>query len=160
MTPRWWLIPATFVVALMLVMAPLPHMLEPLRPDWVALVALYWAIALPERFGLAIAWFAGLLVDVSQGALLGQHALGIVLVTAIALRSHQSMRLSPLTQQAAFVTLLLLLKQSLVLWISGMVGRAPDELWLYFTAPLLALLFWPVVFVLLRDLRRRFQAVT
>lgn len=157
MTPRWWLIPATFIVALMLVMAPLPRIIEPLRPDWVTLVALYWAIALPERFGLAVAWIAGLLLDVSQGALLGQHALGVVLVTAIALRSHQRMRLSPLTQQAAFVTLLLLLKQSVVLWISGVIGRAPEDLWLYFASPLLALAFWPVVFVLLRDLRRRFQ---
>ncbi|MEX0606823.1 MAG: rod shape-determining protein MreD [Halofilum sp. (in: g-proteobacteria)] len=157
MTPRWWLIPTTFILALMLVMAPLPGIIEPLRPDWVTLVALYWAIALPERFGLAVAWFAGLLLDVSQGALLGQHALGVVLVTAIALRGHQRIRLSPLAQQAAFITLLLLLKQSVVLWISGLVGRAPENLWLYFASPFLALLFWPVVFVLLRDLRRRFQ---
>lgn len=157
MTPRWWLIPATFAAALMLVMAPLPEAIGPLRPDWVTLVALYWAIALPERFGLAVAWIAGLLLDVSQGALLGQHAIGIVLVTAVALRSHQRMRVSPLAQQAAFVMLLLLLKQSLVLWISGLAGRAPDDLWLYFASPLLALAFWPVVFVVLRDLRRRFQ---
>jgi rod shape-determining protein MreD len=157
MTPRWWLVPVTLIAALMLMMAPLPQAIEPLRPDWVTLVCLYWAIALPERFGLLIPWVVGLLLDASLGALLGQHALGIVLVTAIALRSHQRMRVAPLLQQAGFVVLLLLLKQALVLWISGMAGRAPDELWLYFAAPLLALLFWPVVFILLRDLRRRFQ---
>lgn len=157
MNPRWWLIPVTLLAALMLVMAPLPASAEPLRPDWVTLVALYWAIALPQRFGLALAWIAGLLLDVSQGTLLGQHALGLVVVTAIAARSHQRMRVSPLTQQAVFVSVLLLLKQSLVLWVSGLVGRAPDNLWLYFASPLLALPLWPVIFIILRDLRRRYQ---
>lgn len=157
MSPRWWFIPATLVVALMLVMLPLPRVAEPLRPDWVTMVALYWAMALPQRFGLSLAWIAGLLLDVSQGALLGQHALGTVLVVAFAIRQHQRLRVSPVAQQAVVVMILLLCKQGLVLWISGMVGRAPVTPWLHFVSPVVALLLWPVVFILLRDLRRRYQ---
>lgn len=157
MSARWWLIPLTLVAALMLVMVPLPAVAEPLRPDWVTLVALYWAIALPQRFGLSLAWIAGLLLDVSQGALLGQHALGTVLVTAFAIRQHQRLRVSPVAQQAVVVMLLLLCKQGLVLWISGMVGRAPVNPWLHFVSPVVALALWPVIFVLLRDVRRRYQ---
>ena len=157
MSPRWWLVPGTLIVALMLVMVPLPEGAEPFRPDWVTMVVLYWAIALPPRFGLTVPWIAGLLLDVAQGQLLGQNALGIVLVAAFAIREHQRLRVFPVAQQAIVVTLLLVFKQALVLWISGMVGRAPDDLWLYFASPLLTLVFWPVVFILLRDLRRRYQ---
>ena len=157
MNPRWWLVPGSLVVALMLVMVPLPEGAEPFRPDWVTMVVLYWAIALPPRFGLAVPWIAGLLLDVAHGALLGQNALGVVLVAAVAIREHQRLRVFPVAQQAVVITVLLVLKQALVLWISGMVGRAPEDLWLYFASPLLTLVFWPVVFILLRDLRRRYQ---
>lgn len=154
---RWLLPPITLLVALLLMMVPLPDMVRPLRPDWVALVALYWAFAVPARFGLLLAWIAGLLVDVSQGTLLGQHALGMVVITAIALNMHQRVRVSPIAQQALFVMMLLLVKQVLVLWVSGMIDRAPDNLWLYFGSPFIAVLFWPLIFVILRDLRRRYH---
>jgi len=152
---RWWLVPLTVAVALMLVMLPLPDAVEPLRPDWVALVVLYWAVALPERFGLVFAWFTGLLLDVTTGALLGQHALGLILIAAVALRLHQRLRVFPLPHQALVVVALVFFKQVIVLWTSGVAGRAPEEPWLYMLAPLTALVFWPIVFVILRDLRRR-----
>lgn len=152
-----WLLPfATLIAALLLTMVPMPVATEPFRPDWVAMVALYWAFAIPERFGLLMAWVAGLLFDVSQGTLLGQHALGMVIITAIALNMHQRVRVSPMAQQALFVMFLLLVKHALVLWVSGMIDRAPDNLWLYFASPLVAMIFWPIVFVILRDLRRRY----
>lgn len=155
MNARWWLVPLTVAVALMLVMLPLPDAVEPLRPDWVALVVLYWAVALPERFGLVFAWFTGLLLDVTTGALLGQHALGLILIAAVALRLHQRLRVFPLPHQALVVVALVFFKQVIVLWTSGVAGRAPEEPWLYMLAPLTALVFWPIVFVILRDLRRR-----
>lgn len=155
MNARWWLVPATVAVALMLTMVPLPEAIEPLRPDWVALVVLYWAIAVPERFGLVFAWTAGLLLDVSTGTLLGQHALALVLVVAIALRLHQRLRLFPPAQQTLVIVVLLFFKQVVVLWTSGVTNRAPEEAWMHMLAPLLALAFWPLVFIILRDLRRR-----
>lgn len=147
----------TLLCALLLVMLPLPDIVTPFRPDWVAMVALYWAFAVPRHFGLFMAWMAGLLLDVSQGTLLGQHALGLVVITVIALHMHQRVRVSPLLQQSLFVMFLLLLKQTLVLWVSGMIGRAPDDPWLYFASPFVAMLFWPLIFVILRDLRRRYN---
>ncbi len=159
MTARIVLITATLIVALMLTMLPLPEMAGPFRPDWVTMVVLYWAIALSPRFGLAVPFIAGLLLDVAQGALLGQNALGMVLAAAFVIHNHQRLRVYPLLQQAVVVAVLLTAKQGLVLWTSGLADRAPDNPWLYFGAPALALVFWPVVFVLLRDLRRRYQVV-
>ena len=42
---------------------PLPSLLDAYRPDWVALVVLYWVIALPHRINIGTAWVAGLLLD-------------------------------------------------------------------------------------------------
>lgn len=158
MNPRWWLIPLTVAVALMLAMVPLPAMADPFRPDWVAMVAIYWAMATPRRFGLLAGWIAGLLLDVALGNLLGQNGLGLVLAVAFVERTHQRLRVFPVAQQTLVVVALLLLKQAMVMWTSGMAGRAPADPWLYFVAPLTAIVFWPIVFTILRDLRRRYQS--
>lgn len=153
---RWLLPLLTLIAGLLLTMLPLPTAVEPFRPDWVAMIALYWALALPRGFGLLAAWLAGLMLDVSQGALLGQHALGLALITAVALNFHQRVRVSPVIQQALFIMLLLVVKEALVLWTSGLAGRAPDAFWLYFASVLTGAVLWPVVFFILRDLRRRY----
>ena len=157
MTARPVLVTLTVLAALMLVMVPLPDPVEPFRPDWVTMVMIYWAIALPPRFGLTVPFLAALLLDVARADLLGQNALGLVFVAALAIQQHQRLRVAPLMQQAVVVLVLLTLKQLLVLWISGIVDRAGDNLWLHFVSPVVGMLFWPVVFVLLRDLRRRYQ---
>ena len=61
----------------------------------------------------------------------------------------------PLAQQALVVFLLLIIKQVLTLWVTGIVGQAPD-LSLYFLPSLVGAIVWPWVFLILRDLRRRF----
>jgi len=145
----------TLIVALMLNMWPLPEWLEHARPEWVVLVLIYWALAMPEQIGVTVAWFVGLLLDVTQGAIIGQHAVGLVLVVFVINTQYQRIRVFSLAQQALVVLLLLLIKQVLVLWVSGMVGQAPD-IGLYFLPALTGAIFWPWLFVILRDLRRRF----
>lgn len=151
------IITLTMLIGLMLVMIPLPQWAQPLRPDWVCLIAIYWALATPERFGVTFAWLAGLLLDVVHGSILGLHALGAALVVYCAVRLHQRIRAYPLIQQGLVVAVLLALKQSLVLWVTGLLGEAPTELLVYFVPSALALLLWPWIFVVLRDLRRRYQ---
>ena len=145
----------TIIVAFMLSMMPLPDWAEAFRPDWVTLVLIYWTMALPANMGVTIAWFAGLMLDVSHGALLGQHALGLVLVIYIIHSQHQRLRVASLLQQAIVIFFLLILKQSLVLWVNGIMGHPPDT-WLYFMPSLTSALLWPWVYIILRDLRRKF----
>ena len=146
----------TIIMAFMLSMMPLPDWAEAFRPDWVTLVLIYWTMALPENMGVTIAWFAGLMLDVSHGALLGQHALGLVLVIYIIHSQHQRLRVASLLQQAIVIFFLLILKQASVLWVNGIMGHAPDT-WLYFMPSLTSALFWPWVYIILRDLRRKFS---
>lgn len=151
-----WIIVGTFILALMLTMLPLPEWAELFRPEWVAMVLIYWCMALPERIGVGIGWTLGLLLDVVKGTLLGQNALALALVAYLTLRLHQRVRIFPLWQQALFVLILVALDQMLVLWVKGVIGQPPGS-WLYWLPSLTSTLLWPWVFLILRDLRRQFQ---
>lgn len=142
-------------VAFMLTIMPLPGWAVEFRPEWVTLVLIYWAMALPARTGVTMAWLAGLMLDVSHGAILGQNAIGLVLVIYIIHIQHQRLRVASLVQQALVIFVLILLKQLIVLWVSGIVGHAPDT-WLYFMPSLTSAVLWPWIYIILRDLRRKF----
>lgn len=146
----------SFIFALLLQMFALPDWAESLRPDWVALVLIYWCIALPERVGVGAGWFTGLILDVANGALLGQNALTLAIVAYLALRLHQRVRLFPLWQQSVSVLLLITLHLMLVLWIKGAVGQSA-ETWAYWLPALSSMLAWPLVYIVLRGLRRTYR---
>ncbi len=148
----------TFVCAFMLAMMPLPDWAIEFRPDWVAMVLIYWALAAPTKIGVTVAWFTGLLLDVSYGTLMGQHAVGMVLVVYVIHLQHQRLLVASLLQQAIVIFFLLLLKQVLILWVDGMLGRAPGS-WLYFMPTVTSTILWPWVFLILKDLQRKFGTV-
>lgn len=146
---------ATTIVAFMLAIMPLPDWAVEFRPDWVTLVLIYWAMAVPSRIGVTVAWLAGLLLDVSYGTLMGQHAIGMVIVIYFIHIQHQRLRVASLLQQSIVIFFLLLIKQLLILWVDGMVGRAPDS-WLFFMPAVTSTLLWPWTYLILRDIRRKF----
>lgn len=142
-TPSYKIILISLLMGYMLIMMPLPDWAMPYRPNWVALILLYWVINTPAKINIVAAFICGLILDVALGTLLGQHALGLVIVAFIGLRVHQRMRFYPLAQQSAIIMLLLLIKQLLVLWVYGITDRAPENLLLYFSASITGMLFWP-----------------
>ena len=146
----------SFIIALMLTVVPRPDTAALLRPEWVALVLIYWCLAVPTRVGVGVGWMSGLVLDVARGTLLGQHALALSLVAFIALSLHQRVRVFPLWQQAVIVLLLVVLQQLLVVWVRGITGHAPD-LWLYLLPAVTSMVIWPWLFILLRYTRRHFQ---
>jgi rod shape-determining protein MreD len=58
-------------------------------PDMLAIVLVFWNIFLPSRIGLAPAWLLGLVMDVHQGVLLGQHALAYSILSYGAITLHR-----------------------------------------------------------------------
>ena len=148
-------VPPTLVVAFMLAIMPLPDWAQAFRPDWVTLVLLYWLLAVPEHVGVSFAFVCGLLLDVAQGAILGQHAVGMVLIAYVILLQYQKIRVFSLVQQALVVFVLLMIKQMLVLWVSGIVGQTADFTG-YLLQSLVGAILWPWIFIILRDIRRRF----
>lgn len=151
-----WAIFASFILALMLTLIPLPEWAAYLRPEWVSLVVIYWCMALPERVGVGIAWIAGLFLDVIHGAVLGQYAMALALVAYFTMSLHQRLRVFPLLQQMFVILLLILFQQLIVIWIKGFIGESPESL-RYWLPSFTSMLLWPWVFVLLRDLRRKYQ---
>lgn len=151
---RFWVIALSFVVAFMLTAAPLPDWALPWRPAWIAMVLVYWCIALPERVGVLTGWIIGLVLDVMHGSILGQHAFGLAFVAYVAVQYHQRLRVYPLTQQSVFVAALVFLYLVMMLWIYNVLGSVDYGI-SYLLAALTSALLWPWVFVILRDVRRR-----
>ena len=153
-----WVIPSTFVFALLLTALPMPESTAIWRPAWVALILVYWCMAAPERVGVVAGWTAGLFLDVMTGTLLGQHALGLSVVAYVAHRTHRRVRVLPLWRQGITIFALVFLYQALVLWSNGIRG-IPVTAPAYWISPLVSTLLWPWIFVVLRVVRRRYAAV-
>lgn len=151
-----WIIIASFFVAYILTVLPLPGWAALLRPEWIALVLIYWCMALPQRVGVGVAWIAGLFLDVIRGGLLGQQALSLCIVAYITLKLYQRIRVAPLWQQSFSILVLMILHMLVVLWIKGIIGQPPQS-WTYWLPALTSMLLWPVTFSGLRELRRHYH---
>jgi rod shape-determining protein MreD len=151
-----WVIVLSFAIAFLLASIPLPLWIGRFRPDWLSLALIYWCMALPQRVNVGTGWFIGLILDAAKDTLLGQHALALAVVAFLTVRTHRRIRVLPVWQQALSVLSFLFINQVLVFWINGIIGYPPHDWW--FLAPALGgMLFWPWVFIILRDARRRFQ---
>jgi len=153
-----WVIVLSVIVAFMLTAMPLPEWAVTWRPAWVAMVLIYWCMALPDRVGIGISWSLGILLDVQQGTVLGQNAIGLAILAYITLKSHQQIRVYPLIQQAIMVCFYILFFQFLVLWIKGMMGVPPQH-WTFWMPAFSSMLLWPWIFIILRDVRRKFHVI-
>lgn len=147
----------SLLMGLVMTVLPLPVWAQLLRPEWAALILIYWCMALPQRVGVTVAWTVGLLQDVLQGFLLGAHALAFCIVAFLTLKLHQRIRVFPLWQQAMSILLLLLIIRLILLWIRGLSGRPVVADWQYWLPALTGTIVWPLVFVCLREIRRRFR---
>jgi len=152
---RLGVILTTLSMALVLTILPLPQWADEFRPQWMALTLIYWALVLPTRVEIFWAWGAGLVLDVTTGTVLGQHALSLSVPVYLALALHRRIRVFPPPQQAVSVWVLLLVERLLSLWIHGATGQ-PTPTLRYWIPTFVGMLLWPWVFILLRNLSRRF----
>lgn len=144
----------TIVVALMLMVMPLPDWAQSMRPDFLTLTLIYWAMMLPRQWSIGIAWLVGLVLDVAQGTLLGQHALALCAVVFATVRFHLLMRVFPLSQLTATVFALLALYQFILFWINGVAGLDVPAV-SYWGPVITGTLVWPFANVLLNGARMR-----
>jgi len=144
----------SLIVAMALTILPMPEAVSDYRPEWVALVLLYWIMALPHRVGITTAWIMGICLDVLKGALLGQHALAMVVLAFMMLNLSLRIRMYPFWQQSVMVGFILFIYQVLLLWIYDMTGTIEFG-WQYWSPVVLGMLLWPWIFIILRDVRRR-----
>jgi rod shape-determining protein MreD len=155
---RSWFVPALSLgLTLVLAVVPLPSTIAPFRPDWVAVVLLYWSLTAPHRFSLLTAFWMGIALDTLSGSLLGQHALALLVVVYVAERFHLRLRVFPVSQLAFTVLLLLGFYEFILFWIDGVAGRTVPliERW---APPLSGTLAWLALLALLDPGRRQERA--
>ncbi len=151
-----WVIATTYLVAMVLTVWPLPQWAEVFRPAWVPLVTIYWCLWLPERIGVIIAFFAGLLVDALSGTLLGEHALALVLVAWAALWMHLQVRVFPWWQQCVVVLGILALHALVLFWVDGMLGYTVGAAMRWMPI-LVSAALWPWVLQVLSRSQQRYH---
>ncbi len=117
-------------------------------PDVTAVVLVFWAVHQPLRVGIGVGFVLGLLVDVHQGALLGQHALSYTLLCFLTMGIHRRLLWFTITGQMAQVLGLFVAAHLLALLLRLVAGDTPPD-WSMLLAPVLETLLWPVVSVLL-----------
>ena len=111
---------------------------------------------MPASYGVGVAWVVGVVLDVTQGTLLGQHALALVAVVYVTAKFHLLMRVFPLLQLTATVFALLSLYQFLLFWINGVAGiTAPTSA--YWGPVLAGTVLWPLLYTFLSGIRYRVQ---
>lgn len=151
-----FIILVSLVLAMILTIFPIPGWAEELRPHWVTLTLIYWAMAVPHRVSVGVGWVTGLLLDVLFDAVLGQHALALAVVAFFTSNLHQRLRVFPLWQQAIVIFMFCLIYNLIILWIKGITGIAPS-LWIFIIPCFTSAMIWPAVFLFLRQLRRAYH---
>ena len=111
---------------------------------------------LPRTWSVGSAWLTGLVLDVAQGTILGQHALALCFIVFVTVRVHLLMRVFPMSQMTATVFALLALYQFLLFWINGVAG-IPSPAISYWASVIGGTIMWPVVSLILNGARMRVQ---
>jgi len=119
----------TALFALILTVLPLPVWLDVLRPAFLVLTVLYWSINTPRAGGIGLGFVCGLLLDVFQGPVLGEHALALSIVAYIAVREHQRIRSKPAFQQSLLVFAALVVYEFVLFAIDGWTGHPVTSGW-------------------------------
>ncbi len=132
----------------------LPLGRQPAMPDWLAVVVVFWSVHQPRRVGLGWAFGFGLLMDVHQGALLGQHALAYALLSFVAIAIHRRLLWFGLAGQAAQILPLFLAAHGLQLLVRIVAGDSFPG-WTFLLAPLFEAALWPLATLLLLAPQRR-----
>lgn len=135
---------ASLVLALLLHLLPWAGFGLMIRPNFVLLVSVYWVLRAPYLFNIGSAWGMGLLLDLADGTIFGQHALAFGVAAFFAAHYQRRLALFNIWQQAAYVLFLILLNQSILLILqlfSG--GEFPG--WSYYLPCLTGILLWQML---------------
>ena len=125
-------------------------------PEWLLLINIYWAIALPTNKKLLLAFISGYFVDILYGQVLGITSLTYVIFIYIILRLYNSLRYMTVTQQMIVISFFVLVKQHFFVWSYSVMGIDSEYFDLIISAVISGIL-WPPTYFTLRYFRRKFQ---
>jgi rod shape-determining protein MreD len=143
---------ATLLAALAFNLMPLGR--QPAMPDLLALALVFWNVHQSRRVGVGLAFAFGLVMDVHDGALLGQHALAYTLLSFFAVTIHRRLLWFTVPSQAVQILPLFVAAHTVSLLVRLLAGGMFPG-WQIVFAPLFEALLWPLACWLLLAPQRR-----
>ena len=134
----------TMIVALTFQLYPWSGQGVILRPDFLLVVTLYWVIRAPYLINVGLAWLAGLIVDLSTGSLLGQHALAFGFAAFLALLYQRRLVLFNRWQLTVYVFALLITERAILLMLKLFADNENPGL-SYFWPVITSLILWQLM---------------
>ena len=140
------------LIALIVNAISLPQLIEYISPFWILIFYAYWLVYSENKAAYIVALLLGLILDVSQGDILGQNALALILSSAVILRVKKSFYVSNITTQQIYIFMasLVYLIALLITQITMLVANFD---WLILFAPITTSIIWPFVRFLLAKLK-------
>ena len=140
------------LIALIVNAISLPQLIEYISPFWILIFYAYWLVYSENKAAYIVALLLGLILDVSQGDILGQNALALILSSAVILRVKKSFYVSNITTQQIYIFM-----ASLVYLIALLITQITildiNFDWLILFAPITSSIIWPFVRFLLAKLK-------
>lgn len=143
---------SSIVAALMLNGLPWQGLALMLRPDFVAMLLLYWCMHKPMRIGIGLAWAVGIFADVADASLFGQHALTYTLLAFGGIVLHRRLQMFDLRQQTSQVFGLFALTYTVYALVHWLVNG--DVIWGYFLGCISSTLLWIPLSLVMHGLRQ------
>jgi len=144
----------SFLLALCLQVMPLADGWQVYRPEWIGLILVYWCMRAPSRVGVFHGFIIGILMDLIEGSLLGQHAAILSLLAFLCALVYPRFRTYSLVQQSVLVLILLGIVQLIEQWLRTLTGDF--SIHLSFLIPsMISALLWPWLATMLLALERR-----
>lgn len=144
---NWITLLVTFLIAAIFEVMILPDSVQNYRPQWLALVLIYWVLRYPEKIGMTCALFFGLVMDVISGKPFGVHVLAFSVSTYLILSMHQRLKLFPIVQQSVVLFFLVAIQLMIVSLLSKFLMNSSSNLGFMWYA-LTSAIIWPVIIIL------------
>jgi rod shape-determining protein MreD len=142
----------SLLAALLIDMVPLGRIVW--TPDLLALVIVFWGVHQPARVGIGAAFVFGIVMDVHQASMLGQHSLSYITLSFVAITVHRRLLWYPVASQALQILPLFVLSHAIELAVRTVSGGVFPG-WGVLIAPLIEAALWPVASAVLLAPQRR-----
>jgi len=153
---NWLLVSFSFFIGLIFIVLPFSNSLQAVKPDILLLLLIFWTLILPKNIGVITGFLLGLFVDLLKGHLLGQSAISLSLIAFFTRLLRGRLRTFQIWQQA-FIILMLLLAEKLISSIFALGLGMPIDYSLISASIFSNLLFWPVLYLIMRAYQYRFN---
>jgi rod shape-determining protein MreD len=153
------LVGVTFFIALALNTLPYRDSLLQYKPDFVALILVYWVMHRPHLVNFAAAFLLGLVMDLVYATPLGQFALAYSVIALAVNFLRNRFVLLDLWPQAVNVFLILAAGQFALFAVSWVIDEAEVLNWRHFLPSAAGALLWLALPVLMSVLRNQLRAL-